>query len=283
MRITVHAPTRVALVGGSGPHCLKPADDAGTTVHWALEYRCRVQLTVNTADTVVQCRNENATLRAQRPQDLTPGGPFTPIIQAVGRLGTEVPFHLATYSPLPPGSGLGARSSCLLAVCAALNVLSHRPLSMAQLILLAAELDARDRGRPAVGPDPGTAAWGGLAVWRRQQGWGPGTYRRQALPLSKTGARRLARHFLLAWPGPPGTGTPPDWDALLATARAAGALAGKREGTGAGGCLLLAVPPRRQAAVAAAVVAAGGCPKALLPARRGLQLSVQPQPEANAG
>lgn len=50
----------------------------------------------------------------------------------------------------------------------------------------------------------------------------------------------------------------PELDALLATARAAGAESGKACGAGGGGCLLLAVTPEKRKAVEAAVQSGGG-------------------------
>jgi D-glycero-alpha-D-manno-heptose-7-phosphate kinase len=69
-------------------------------------------------------------------------------------------------------------------------------------------------------------------------------------------ARHLAAEWACRTTLAPGV-TTPDINALLAAARAAGALAGKVCGAGGGGCLFCLVPPDRKADVAAALTTGG--------------------------
>jgi D-glycero-alpha-D-manno-heptose-7-phosphate kinase len=85
-----------------------------------------------------------------------------------------------------------------------------------------------------------------------------------------------ARHLACEWEHrkrlAPGV-TTPAIDALLASARAAGALAGKVCGAGGGGCLFCLAEPERRDAVASALAAGGArvLPNAI--ARDGLRLT----------
>ncbi|MCR4404777.1 MAG: hypothetical protein NUW06_05865 [Candidatus Acetothermia bacterium] len=106
-------------------------------------------------------------------------------------------LSLRTSVDAPPGAGLGGSSALALAVCAALEFISHRHSDLPRLIELVRDLEAQSLGVPAGVQDYYAAGYGGLsAIWL-----GPGEERREQLPLSNEFVKELERGLILGYTG----------------------------------------------------------------------------------
>lgn len=117
-------------------------------------------------------------------------------------------LRVLTRNEAPRGSGLGASSALLLALCSGLNTLTGTaPLSMENLISLSERLEARVIMAPTGSQDYYAAAFGGLNVIRYTAG-GP---RVEPVPLNSRRAEELARRIVLAYSGESHNSASPNW------------------------------------------------------------------------
>lgn len=215
MRITARAPTRIDLAGGTlDLHPLSLFVPGGLTVNAALSLQCTAELAMGENretgpdKVVIIARDGGERLAAPAPAGLPEEGPLAPVAAAVKYFNPPAPFRLTTYSPVPRGSGLGASSAVLLAVCAVLNVIGRRSHSLRELIQLTAALEARAAGVPAGFQDQYAAAFGGVSIlhWELQGS------RREPVPLSEADGELLGRWLLLTWSGRPHRSGAINWE-----------------------------------------------------------------------
>lgn len=204
MRITARAPTRIDLAGGTlDLYPLSLFVPGGLTVNVALSLQCNAELVVGEnpgpgqEPVVITARDGGERLAAPAVDALPEEGPLAAVAAAVKYFAPPVPLHLTTFSPVPRGSGLGASSAVLLAVCAVLNVVGRRLHSLTELIQLTAALEARAAGAPAGFQDQYAAAFGGVSIlhWELQGN------RREPVPLSDADREQLGRWLILTWSG----------------------------------------------------------------------------------
>lgn len=109
-----------------------------------------------------------------RGVELTPDGPADPrlaaeaplIAAALAALPPPEPVLVATCSPVPAGSGLGASSALCVALLRALG----GPADPAALTRLARDVEGRLLGMPPGFQDAGAAAFGGVGVFHHELG-----------------------------------------------------------------------------------------------------------------
>lgn len=201
MRISAWAPCRIDLAGGTlDIHPLSLFIGGGLTVNLALSLGCSAELVPGQQNFVLRSVDGGMAVTAAQAAELPTTGPLGPLATAVRYFAPQLPatpFHLITHSTVPRGSGLGASSTLLLAVCAVLNVISRQPRSVADLIALTVALEAQALGAPAGYQDQYAAAHGGLAVIHTGLD-GP---RREGIDLTAAESAELARWLLLTWSG----------------------------------------------------------------------------------
>ena len=313
VRIDSSAPTRIDLAGGTldiWPLYLFHRDAQTLNVAISLRAHCTIR-TRSTPGLLIRSEDTGSQVEARHWSELGD----TTELKLLGRIlhffeadGLE----MITRSESPVGAGIAGSSALNIAVCGALARWSGAPLSDAELLQIAMNVEAQAIDVPTGVQDYRPALHGGIsAVELRVDG-----IRRVPLDLDPTelerrivlaytgasrnsginnwevtkrhidGDREVFEHFerirdvardmrtalsscdwplvgrLLAeeWDNrkrlAPGV-TTPEIDALIASARQAGAVAGKVCGAGGGGCLICFGDPDRNASIRSALAASG--------------------------
>jgi len=142
--------------------------------------------------------------------DLDLNGRLGLVARAVRHAAPPPGLTVVTRSEAPQGSGLGASSSLLVALLAALDRMSGRIPERDRLVDLAADLEAQTIRVPTGKQDYYAAVHGGAnAIW-----FEPGGNRVESLPLDESFARRLRRRLVLSFTGQPHFSAPTNWKAM---------------------------------------------------------------------
>lgn len=167
MIIEVTAPTRIDLAGGTlDLYPLYLFEDGGLTVNVAIDIPTRVRLEPREAGIVLHSVDLGQTLTAPTAEELPLGGPMDLIARAVRFARPPKGVHVVTRSNAPQGSGLGASSSLLICLLAALDRMMHRRRPRLALIDLASRIETQSLRIPAGKQDYYAAAFGGInAIW----------------------------------------------------------------------------------------------------------------------
>jgi D-glycero-alpha-D-manno-heptose-7-phosphate kinase len=212
MPIWARTPSRIDLAGG-------------TLDIWPLYLLMEQGLTVNVAANIYsqvwlhsgkesgyRLVSEDArwetTARACAELDVT--GPLGLVARAVRYFQPDPGLTVVTRNDAPRGSGLGASSSLLVAVLAALQKLIGRASDPVELINLAADLEVQTIRVPTGKQDHYAAVYGGAgAIW-----FGPGRTRVERLPLSDEFAARLREVMILSFTGESRKSAPTNWQVV---------------------------------------------------------------------
>lgn len=139
--------------------------------------------------------------------DLRLDGPLGLVARAVRHSAPPEGLTVVTRNEAPKGSGLGASSSLLVALLAALDRLAGKDSDMTGLVDLAADLEAQTIRVPTGKQDYYAAVHGGAnAIW-----FEPGHTRVESLPLTDGFASRLRRSMVLSFTGEPHFSAPTNW------------------------------------------------------------------------
>src|SRR5690606_19331305 len=115
---------------------------------------------------VIRSLDTGAVLHADSWERLPVDGPLALAARAVRYWRPPGGCEVVTFNQAPRGSGLGASSALLLALCAALAALDGRPPARDRLVRVAADLEAQVIGMPTGRQDYYAAAAGGVnALW----------------------------------------------------------------------------------------------------------------------
>lgn len=209
MSIWSRAPSRIDLAGG-------------TLDIWPLYLLMEHGLTVNVAINVysqVWLRQEqnskyhlvsedaDAEETAETCDGLDCAGPLGLVARAVRHFAPGPGLTVVTRNEAPRGSGLGASSSLLVAVLAALQKHAGRRPDSSELVNLAADIEAQVIRIPTGKQDYYAAVYGGAnAIW-----FEPGRNRVESLPLPESFARRLREVMVLSFTGQPRSSAPTNW------------------------------------------------------------------------
>lgn len=164
MQVHATTPTRIDLAGGTldiSPLYLFL--DGGITVNLGIDLRCRAQITIRD-DAAVHLISDDlgASLRSDSLQALPVGQDLDLIARAVKFYQPAGGVEVRTKNTAPPGSGLGASSSLLMALSGALNHLTGATQDLRDLIDWGANLEAQSLKIPTGKQDYFAAIYGGL-------------------------------------------------------------------------------------------------------------------------
>lgn len=210
MLITVRTPNRIDLAGGTldiSP--LYMLLDGAVTVNAAITVYSRVTIEASGRGLYLKAEDAGAETRAAGAAGLPEDGQWRLVTTALRFFDPPAEgLKVFTRNEAPRGSGLGASSALLLALCGGLNTLSGTPpLGMDDLIRLAERLESRVIMAPTGSQDYYAAALGGLNVIHYTAG-GPEV---EPVPLSSRQGEELARRVVLAYSGESHDSASPNW------------------------------------------------------------------------
>ncbi len=163
---TCLAPTRIDLAGGTLDiwplYLLLPGS---LTVNLAVSLTAKVKV-VPRRDGRRVLRSLDSRERTEAPASAAePLGGTLPLLRAVARaVPTPGGYTLTAKTSVPRGSGLGGSSSLAVAALRALSLAAERPLSPADILPLARDLEAEVIRVPTGTQDHFAAAFGGLSA-----------------------------------------------------------------------------------------------------------------------
>lgn len=241
MRVVATTPNRIDLAGGTlDIYPLYLLLDGGLTINAAVTIESRVEAwSRSDGRIVIRSEDTGATLHADSWDQLPVNGPLALAARAVRYWRPPGGCQVVTANQAPRGSGLGASSALLIALCAALAALRGEPPGRDRLVRVAADLEAQVIGVPTGRQDYYAAAAGGVnALW-----FDVAQDRLEPLDAGGSLAAELERRLVVAYVGEPHDSAQPNWRMLRAFV----------EGR-----------PRTRAALAAIKEAAAGMRRALL-------------------
>jgi len=334
MRIESRAPTRIDLAGGTlDIWPLYLYHEGAVTVNCAITRYASCTLEVHPRRKSIELASRD-TKRAQsfvsfaaleRARDYR----LPLLAYLVRHFRPRVGFSLSTNSEAPAGAGIGGSSAMAVALCAALDRLTHAGHNRVDWIEISRDIEAIVIKVPTGTQDHFPPAFGGAAAIHLE----PGHARREALRVDLD---ELERRVVVCYTGEPRqsginnwkvyrahvdgdrrvfrnlevisqvaqamrvalergqwrevgrlmneewsyrrrnlpTITTPVIDRIISGARRAGAIAGKVNGAGGGGCVTLLIEPDARAAVERAVVVGGGQVLPVRLDRRGVTVRV---------
>lgn len=212
MSIWSRAPSRIDLAGGTlDIWPLYLLMDRGLTVNVAITVYSQVWLRPERNTTYHLVSEDTDREETARTLDeLDPAGPLGLVVRAVRHFAPDPGLTVVTRNDAPHGSGLGASSSLVVALLAALQQLVGRRPNTTDLINLAADLEAQTLGIPTGKQDHYAAVYGGAnAIW-----FEPGRNRVENLPFDPDFARRLRQAMVLSYTGRPRLSAATNWRML---------------------------------------------------------------------
>ncbi|MCL5772826.1 MAG: hypothetical protein M1536_00400 [Firmicutes bacterium] len=164
MKVKTSAPTRIDLAGGTlDIYPLYIFLGGGTTVNLAINLRSYVEIEERDDDKIlINSTDLNEKLEAKNIETLKPGGPLDLIARAIKFYHPKTGLTVMTKNTAPRGSGLGASSSLLMALSAALNKVADTYADLDELIHWGANIEARSLKIPTGKQDYYAAVYGGL-------------------------------------------------------------------------------------------------------------------------
>ncbi len=209
MSIWSRAPSRIDLAGGTlDIWPLYLLMDQGLTVNVAINVHSQVWLRPERNTTyhlVSEDLDREQTIRSLAQFDCS--GPLGLVARAVRHFRPDPGLTVVTRNEAPRGSGLGASSSLLVALLAGLQQLAGQRPNTAELVNLAADLEAQIIGVPTGKQDHYAAVYGGAnAIW-----FEPGKNRVESLPFGEDFARRLRQVMVLSYTGQPRSSASTNW------------------------------------------------------------------------
>ncbi|HEY4000704.1 MAG TPA: hypothetical protein VGO93_17675 [Candidatus Xenobia bacterium] len=167
MTIEARTPTRIDLAGGTlDIHPLYLFAGGGLTVNMAITLYSKVTIDrLQGTRVVLHSEDIGDTQEADHPSALALGGPLDLLARAVKFYLPNGGVRVTTRNLAPRGSGLGASSSLLMALSAALAAAGHHDYRLQDYIDWGANLEAQNLGIPTGKQDYYAAIYGGaLAI-----------------------------------------------------------------------------------------------------------------------
>lgn len=199
MRITASTPTRVDLAGGTlDLYPLFLFEPRSLTVNAGISLRSHVRLE-DLPGSQVRLRSEDfdRQVEAASPQELDPHGELGLLALAVQHYLPQGGVAVTTRNTAPRGSGLGASSSLLMALSAALCKKAGREITREEIIRIGSGLEARSLGIPTGLQDYFGAMFGGFNALR----FDPEGSHRQALEFSAEFRQELENAVVVSFTG----------------------------------------------------------------------------------
>jgi D-glycero-alpha-D-manno-heptose-7-phosphate kinase len=200
MQITTSCPTRIDLAGGTlDIYPLYLFEEQGLTINAAINLRSKVKLqSLPGAKVILQSLDLKQTVKAIELKALNFGNNLDFLIRALKFYAPKTGLKLITQNSVPRGSGLGASSSLLMALSAALVKLKGRKkLNLKQIIDWGANLEAQSLRTLTGKQDYYAAIYGGIqALWFTVKG-----VRSEPLKLSADFLRYFQKALILSFTG----------------------------------------------------------------------------------
>lgn len=168
MRITASTPTRIDLAGGTlDLYPLFLFEPRSLTVNAGISLRSHVTLEeLGGTKVLIRSQDFDRQVEADSPAQLDPRGELGFLALAVQHYLPGGGVAVTTRNTAPRGSGLGASSSLLMALSAALCKKAGRELSREEIIRIGSGLEARSLGIPTGLQDYFGAMFGGFQALR---------------------------------------------------------------------------------------------------------------------
>ncbi len=200
MKVRATAPTRIDLAGGTlDLYPIYLFEEGGLTLNCAIDMFCTATIELR-ADARVCLSSLDLRIeeKCDHMDSLSCDGELGIVARAVKFFNLPNGLNITTQNGVIKGSGLGASSSLLIAVLAALNALSNSPYSRDELIDVAADLEAQCIRVPTGKQDYYAAVYGGVsALWFGVRGG-----KREKL-LDNTAVDELEKRLILSFTGAP--------------------------------------------------------------------------------
>lgn len=199
MEITVHAPNRIDLAGGTTDlYPLYLLMDGGCTVNAAVTVPSRVTLKpLDQPGIRIVSEDLAASVELGEASTLPLAGPLSLACRAVAAFPPAGTVEIVTRNYAPAGSGLGASSALLVAMISGLLRLRDETIAADRLIDLACNLETAVIGVPAGKQDYVAALYGGVSILEfGYEGW-----RREAVPGGQSVAEWLEQFLILSYTG----------------------------------------------------------------------------------
>jgi D-glycero-alpha-D-manno-heptose-7-phosphate kinase len=212
MFVEAIAPSRIDLAGGTlDIYPLYLFEDTGITVNMGVDVHCRARITPR-ADREVHLRSVDTGAEQSAPsvEALSLGGPLDLVARLVKFYAPATGVDVETENRAPKGSGLGASSSLLIALSAALNELNGAELDGEDLIRYGADLEAQNIRIPTGKQDYYAAFYGGVSAIH----WGIRENRVRKLLVSEETIHTLEDRLILSFTGISHFSGATNWDML---------------------------------------------------------------------
>ncbi|MBI2821155.1 MAG: GHMP kinase [Acidobacteria bacterium] len=199
MIVHANAATRIDLAGGTlDIFPLYLLEEYGITVNVAIDLASSVRLATREDGRIVLLAEDlNLIEQAASLDDLPLSGPMGLVARVTRFYAPRTGVEIATRNQAPPGSGLGASSSLLIALSAALTRLTRKRILPEKVIDYGSSIETQAIRIPAGKQDYYPAMYGGFhALWFETAG-----ARRERLRLSKKFRDALQGRLLLCFTG----------------------------------------------------------------------------------
>jgi len=195
--IKTSTPVRIDLAGGTlDIYPVYLLEDGAYTVNAAIDLRCEVTIK-ESRDFVIESLDLQEKITAKDYRKLSLDGKLGFVLRAVNYFAPKTPFHLTTKNPIPAGSGLGASSSLLMALFAALAEYTGRKMSLRQMVQLGAQMEAQSIGTLTGKQDYYSALYGGVSALF----FGLAREKREELKISPQFKKQLEQSIILTYSG----------------------------------------------------------------------------------
>ncbi|MBM3471015.1 MAG: hypothetical protein FJX73_09530 [Armatimonadetes bacterium] len=213
MIVEASAPTRVDLAGGTlDIHPLYLMEEDVWTVNAAVEIPVRVRLAPARRGFVIVSQDLRERVESDDLDGLPSGGPLDLACRALRLSAPRHGLAVALKSAAPPGSGLGASSTLLLALLAALDRWTRRRRSRDDLLATAWRLEAQSLRTLTGRQDYLAALHGGVNAIR----FGADGDHVEPLLRSAAAHRALQDRLVIAYTGLPHRSGPTNWGVVRA-------------------------------------------------------------------
>jgi D-glycero-alpha-D-manno-heptose-7-phosphate kinase len=212
MYVEAVAPSRIDLAGGTlDIYPLYLFEPDGITVNMGIDVSSRVRMTPR-ADGCVRIRSVDtgAEQQAESYPELELGGPLDLVARLLRFYRPVTGLDVETENRAPKGSGLGASSSLLIALSAALNELNGTGYDGETLIRYGADLEAQNIRIPTGKQDYYAAYYGGVSAIH----WGIRENVVRKLIVSEECIRTLEGRLILTFTGISHFSGATNWDML---------------------------------------------------------------------
>ncbi|MCL5036698.1 MAG: GHMP kinase [Chloroflexi bacterium] len=206
------APTRIDLAGGTlDIYPLYLFEEGALTVNMAVDINSVVRIEkIREEKILIESEDLDIRLEAEDAGSLSSGSKLELIVRAVRFYDPSPGIRIVTKSNAPPGSGLGASSSLLMALMCALNHITEKKQSLENIIEYGANLEAQAIKVPTGKQDYYAAVYGGVNAWH----FGVEGVRREKIVPPGNFMEKLKSGLILTFTGQSHFSANQNWDMM---------------------------------------------------------------------